>query len=352
METPGKIPFGRMPDGTPVEQYTLTDGAMECDIITYGGALRALRLPDRQGARTDVLLGFDTLEDYRRQDKYIGALIGRYANRIGGAGFQLNGVHYPLAANDGPNHLHGGEMGFDKQVWKVEDAGARHLALSLFSPDGQEGYPGNLEVWVTYRLERGGITIDYRARCDRDTLCSLTNHAYFNLDGHAAGPVIGQEIQVLADFYTPTDPCSIPDGTLCPVAGTPMDLRESTPIGARIDEAFPQLIFAGGYDHNWVLRGEGAVLRPAARAFSGKTGIRMEVLTTQPGLQFYAGNYLDGCPAGKGGAPYAKRWGFCLEAQHFPDSPHHPQFASTALKAGTEYRQTTVYRFEIDPIHS
>lgn len=340
-----KTHFGTLPDGTPVDQYTLTDGKIECGILTYGGALRSLRVPGRDGQIVDVLLGFDSLKDYQAQDKYIGALIGRYANRVGGAAFDLNGVRYTLAANDGPNHLHGGTVGFDKQVWTAEAAGDDFLTLSLVSPDGQEGYPGTLTVQVAYRLENGGLTIDYRAKSDGDTLCSLTNHAYFNLSGHASGPILDQEIQILGDFYTPTDDRSIPIGELSAVDGSPMDLRCPTFIGTHIDYDEAQLRYAGGYDHNWAIQGQPGTLRPAAQAYSPETGVFMEVLTTQPGIQFYSGNYLDGCPAGKDGAPYARRWGFCLETQTYPDSPHHPDFPSAVLKAGEEYRHTTVYRF-------
>ncbi|WP_312941242.1 aldose epimerase family protein, partial [Oscillibacter sp.] len=322
-------------------------GALSCDILTYGGALRSLRVPDRSGSIVDVILGFDTLEDYRRQDKYIGALIGRFANRIGGAAFELDGTNYPLFANDGENHLHGGMTGFDKQVWTVEKASSDTLVLSLISPDGQENYPGNLSVQVTYRLEHSGLTIEYRAECDRDTLCNLTNHAYFNLNGHDSGPVLSQEIQISASRYTPTDPHSIPTGELASVEHTPMDLRSPMPIGTLVDDSFAQLAFAKGYDHNWAVDGEPGSLRPAATAYGPGTGIVLEVLTTQPGIQFYSGNYLDGCPAGKGGASYAKRWAFCLETQGYPDAPHHPGFPSAVLHKGKRYHQTTQYRFSV-----
>ena len=341
--------FGLMPDGRAVEKITLTRGERSCAILTYGGAIQALTVPDRNGKPVDVALGFDTLEDYQRQDKYLGALIGRYGNRIGGASFALDGQEYPLAANDGGvNHLHGGAAGFDKQVWTVEEQGEDSLTLSLYSPDGQEGYPGNLSVQVVYTLTDRGLSIDYRAKCDRDTLCNLTNHAYFNLSGHSSGPVAGQFVQLLASRYTPTVPGSIPTGELAEVEGTPMDLRAGLPIGQRVDEDFPQLTMAGGYDHNWCVDGADGTLRLAARAWSPDTGIVLETWTTQPGVQFYSGNYLDGCPAGKGGAPYARRWGFCLETQHYPDSPHHPNFPSTVLPAGEEYRQQTEYRFTVE----
>lgn len=338
-------PFGVMPDGTKVERLTLAHGPLSCEIITYGGAVRALTVPDRAGRPVDVALGFDSLEDYLRQDKYLGALIGRYGNRIGKASFVLNGREYPLRANDGENHLHGGPGGFDKRVWTVEELAADAVVLSLFSPDGEEGYPGDLSVQVTYTLTGDGLSIRYEAKSTADTLCNLTNHTYFNLSGHASGPVSGQTVQIFADAYTPTDAGSIPTGELAPVEGTPMDLRAGLPIGARADEDFPQLKLAGGYDHNWVLNGPAGELRTAARASSPDTGIVLEVLTDQPGIQFYSGNYLDGCPAGKGGAPYARRWGFCLETQVFPDAPHHTAFPSAVLRAGELYRGETVYRF-------
>lgn len=345
MEEQNRMIFGHMPDGTAVEQLTLRDGAFACEVLTYGGAVRAITVPDRTGAPVDVALGFDRLEDYRTHDKYIGALVGRYANRIGGARFTLNGSEYVLAANNGPNALHGGRIGFNAQVWTVEARTDRSVTLSLFSPDGQEGYPGDLTVRVTYTLRGGALEIDYWAQCRQDTICSLTNHTYFNLSGHQSGPVSGQYIKLMAGRYTPADAGSIPTGEIAAVDGTPMDLRTAQPIGAHIDDPFEQLTLAGGYDHNWLVDGWDGTLRPAARAWSPDTGILLEAFTTLPGVQFYAGNFLDGCPAGKGGAPYANRWGFCLEAQYFPDSPNQPDFPSTVLRAGAEYRARTVYRF-------
>ncbi len=343
---PAPTPFGVMPDGTAVDLYTLTAGALRCGVIPFGGSLQSLWVPDRTGKPVDILLGFDALEPYRTHGKSLGALVGRFANRIGGARFSLNGADYPLVANDhGVNHLHGGGLGFNRRIWRVDAASDSALTLSLFSPDGEEGYPGDLLVRVAYTLEETGLTIDYRAVCSRDTVCNLTNHAYFNLSGHGSGPVLDQTIQLFADRYTPTDPLSIPTGELAPVDGTPMDLRRPTPIGARIDEDFPQLVQAGGYDHNWAVNGEAGALRPAARAFSPATGIAMDVLSTLPGVQFYTGNYLAGCPAGKGGAAYGRRWGFCLETQFFPDSPNCAQFPSCVLKAGETFAHTTVFRF-------
>ncbi len=338
-------PFGKMPQGALVEEVKLRAGKISCSVLTYGGTLRTLTVPDRDGNPVDVLLGFDTLEDYRAQDKYLGALVGRYANRIGDSRFTLNGVDYQLAANNGKNHLHGGLVGFDKQIWTIESCSQDTLILTLLSPDGQEGYPGDLKVQVTYTLTEDALSLDYQAGSNKDTPCNLTNHAYFNLSGHRSGPVMGQHIQIFADAYTPADAGSIPTGEIAPVAGTPMDLRREQRIGEHIDDAFDQLVMAGGYDHNWVLAPAPRELTLAARARSEETGIELEALTTMPGVQFYAGNYLDGCPRGKEGAPYDKRWGFCLETQFFPDSPNKPEFPSALLKAGESYHQQTVYRF-------
>ena len=340
-------PFGAMPGGTPVEEITLASGPVTCQIITYGGAIRTLTVPDRAGRPVDVVLGFDSLEDYRAQDKFIGALIGRYANRIGGSRFSLGGREYPLCANDGPNHLHGGPLGFDKQAWRVEAVSEDSLTLSLFSPDGQEGYPGDLTVRVTYHLTEGALTLDYRATTGSETVCNLTNHTYFNLSGHASGGVEDHRVRLFAHRYTPTDSGSIPTGEVAPVEGTPMDLRSPTRVGDHVDDPFPQLAQAGGYDHNWVVDGEMGTLRPAGEVYAPDTGIGLEVSTTLPGVQFYSGNYLDGCPAGKGGAPYGKRSGLCLETQFFPDSPNRPGFPSALLRPGEEYAHQTEYRFFI-----
>ncbi len=342
-----KTCFGVLPSGEAVEQYTLRAGALSCDILTYGGTVRSLRLHDGPGAPVDVVLGFDTLEDYLRQTKYVGALIGRFANRIGGSRFTLDGKTYRLPVNDGgENHLHGGVHGFDKQLWTAEEAGPDYLTLSLYSPDGQEGYPGGLTVCVRYTLAAEGLTVRYEARSSRATPCSLTSHIYFNLNGHSSGPVTEQTIQLFADAYTPTDGASIPTGTIAAVEGTPMDLRRPVKIGAGLDSAFPQLVQAGGYDHNWVISGASGALRPAARAYSPASGVALTVLTTLPGIQFYSGNALDGCPRGKGGAPYQKHWGFCLETQFFPDAPNCPGFPSCILRPGETWSHTTVFRLE------
>lgn len=325
--------FGTMPNGAPVEELVLTAGDITCSILTYGGALRTLTVPDRAGEAVDVVLGFDTLEDYLVQDKYLGCLVGRYANRIGGSRFTLEGREYPLRANDGPNHLHGGPEGFDKKIWQVRSQTENSVALTLSSPDGEEGYPGDLEVTVTYTLRDRALEIGYRAESSQTTLCNLTSHGYFNLSGHGSGDIGGQHIQLLADRYTPVDGGLIPTGAIEAVEGTPMDLRTLQPIGGR------------EYDHNWAISGWDGGLRPAARAWSPDTGIRLEVLTTMPGVQFYTGNFLDGCPRGKGGARYGKHGALCLETQYYPDSPNHAGFPSAVLTAGAVYESRTVYRF-------
>ncbi len=340
-------PFGVMPDGTPVDLITLMQGNLSCELITYGGAVRSLIVPDCDGHPTDVVLGLDTLEDYRSQDKYLGAIVGRYANRIADASFCLNGKEYPLAANNGPNHLHGGLEGFNSQVWTAESKEANRVVLSRISPDGEEGYPGTLSVQVTYTLTDDSLEIDYQARCDQDTICNLTNHSYFNLAGHNSGLINEQYVQINAASYTPTFPGSIPTGQIMPVDGTPMDLRQACRIGDHVDDDFPQLIMAGGYDHNWVIDGPFGTLRPAAAAWCEETGITMEVLTTMPGVQFYTANFLEGCPDGKDGALYGNRSAFCLETQYYPDSPHHENFPSPILRAGEIYRHKTIYRFGV-----
>lgn len=335
--------FGALPDEREVFAYTLTDGRISCDILTYGATVRAIRVPDRDGLLRDVTLGFDRLEDYLLQDAYLGATVGRCANRIGGASFPLDGKTWHLAKNDGENHLHGGLVGFDKQLWSVEEATDSRLVLSLVSPDGQEGYPGTLRVRVVYSVEDAALSIEYRAEADKATLCNLTNHAYFNLNGQGGGDVLGHTIRIFADRITEVKKGLIPTGELTDVTGTPLDLRQQTAIGAQIDADFAQMVLAGGFDHNYVLSGEG--LREAAVAEGERSGIRMRVLTTQPGLQFYSGNFLQNLPKGKDGAVYIKRSGFCLEAQRFPDAPHHKNFPSAVLRPGEVYHEVTVFSF-------
>lgn len=337
-------PFGTTRDGRAVDEVILDNGALRCSILTCGAALRGLIVPGREGP-VDVVLGFDTMEDYENQDKFMGAIVGRYANRIAGGRFSLEGQKYQLACNDGENHLHGGPAGFFSKVWKAEPRGESGVTFSCESGDMEEGYPGRLRVSVTYRLEKSSLVLEYRAVTDRTTLCNLTNHAYFNLNGHGAGEAMDQLLTLCADRYTPVGPGSIPTGELAPVAGTPMDFRTPHVIGERIDQPFRQLTLCGGYDHNWVVNGEPDVLRPAARLESRSTGLCMEVETTLPGIQFYSGNYMAGCPAGKGGAQYGHRDAVCLETQFFPDTPNHLNFPQCVLRPGQVWSHETVFRF-------
>jgi len=342
--------WGKMPDGTGVDIYTLANAnGVEIKAITYGGIIQSLRVPDRAGRFDDIVLGFDSLEGYLADHPFFGAIIGRYGNRIGKAQFTLDGQTYKLAANNGPNHLHGGVKGFDKVLWKAEgtksDAGPG-VTFTRTSPDGEEGYPGNLNVRVTYTLtDSNELVVDYHATTDKATPVNLTQHSYFNLAGQASGDILGHELMLNADRYTPVDEALIPTGELAPVQGTPFDFRQPTAIGARISQDHPQLKYGLGYDHNWVLSRKGDGLQLAARVHEPKTGRTLEVSTTEPGIQFYAGNFLDGKLTGKGGAVYRHRTGFCLETQHFPDSPNNPQFPSTILKPGAEYRSRTVFTF-------
>ena len=346
MNTKFGTPFGVTENGEEVRELTLDNGVLSAKVITFGGTLRMLEVPGKAG-RVDVVLGYDALEQYEREDGYLGALVGRYANRIAGGRFTLNGKAYTLAVNNGPNHLHGGTVGFSHRVWTVEEADAERIVLTLDSPDGEEGYPGHLQVRVTYALEGDALSIHYEATGDRDTVCNLTNHSYFNLSGHGSGTVLDQEIRLFSSAYTPTDSTGVPLGTVEPVEGTPMDLRSFTPIGARINEAFPQLEQSGGYDHNFVVDGRPGAVRLVAAARSGATGVVLEVETDSPGVQFYTANFLNEGRRGKQGAVYGRRHGFCLETQHYPDAPNQPAFPSAVLRAGERYDRTTRFRFSL-----
>ena len=337
-------PFGVTKNGEEVRELTLDNGVLSCGILTFGATLRTLLVPGREGT-VDVVLGYDSLEQYETEGGFFGAVVGRYANRIAGGKFTLNGQEYVLARNDGPNHLHGGTVGWSHQVWTVEEADRERAILTLDSPDGEEGYPGHLQAKVTYALEGDALSIRYEAVSDRDTPCNLTNHSYFNLAGQGSGPVLDQELKLFASAYTPTDDTSIPLGRVEPVEGTPMDLRTSGPIGKRIDEPFQQLIWGRGYDHNFVVDARPGTLRPAARARSRATGVAME--TDSPGMQFYTANFVENGRKGKGGAVYGFRHGFCLETQHFPDTPNQPAFPSATLRAGERYDQLTRFRFSL-----
>jgi aldose 1-epimerase len=344
--------FGAAPDGAKVSIFTLTNkNGLEARITNYGGIVVSLKTPDRKGAMGDVVLGFDNLAGYTsHRTIFFGALIGRYGNRIGHAQFKLDGVLYKVPANDGVNSLHGGAHGFDTKVWTSQIL-PDGLKLTYVSKNGEEGYPGNLTVVVEYRLtDANELRIDYSATTDKATVLNLTNHSYFNLKG--SGDILGHQMMLNADRFTPVDSGLIPTGELKPVASTPFDFRKSTAIGARINNADEQLKLGKGYDHNWVLNKKGEELSLAARVEEPVSGRVLEVLTTQPGIQFYTGNFLDGTAKGKGGVMYAQRSGFCLETQHFPDSPNQPKFPSTVLKPGAQFKSTTVYRFLTLPASS
>ena len=350
-------PFGQTEEGTPVQLYTLTNAnGVEARVTNYGGIIVSLRVPDTQGQVEDIVLGYDSLASYLDETPYFGAIIGRYGNRIDEAQFELDDTTYTLEANNGPNHLHGGAKGFDKVVWNAEpfeDERGTGLIFTYTSPDGEEGYPGTLNAKVTYLLtDDNELIFDYEATTDKATPVNLTQHTYFNLAGDGSGDILDHEMMINADTFTPVDSTLIPTGELRPVEGTPFDFRQPTPIGARIDEDNEQIRFGPGYDHNFVLKRENAdadSLVLAARVTEPTSGRVMEVFTTEPGLQFYSGNFLDGTLTGKGGVAYAHRTGFCLETQHFPDSPNQPDFPSTILRPGETYRSRTVYKFSTQP---
>lgn len=339
-----KEDFGSLPDGTVVELYTLYNSAgLRARIMTYGAILVSLEVPDRDGRLADITLGYDSLEGYLETTPYFGAIVGRYGNRIAKGAFTLDGVEYTLAANNGENHLHGGIRGFDKVVWKAEplrEDRAVGVRMTYLSPDGEEGYPGNLASTVTYWItEDNELKITYEATTDKATPVNLTHHSYFNLAGQGTGDILGHELQLFADRYTPVDEGLIPTGELRPVAGTPFDFTEPHTIGERIARV------PGGYDHNFVLTAGGGQLALAARVYEPTSGRVMEITTTEPGIQFYAGNFLDGTIAGKVDKVYHKHYGFCLETQHFPDSPNKPEFPSTILRPGETYLSQTIHRF-------
>ncbi len=341
-----KMLFGKTADGTAVDLYVLKSGKITAKVMTLGGIVTELHVPDRDGNLADVVLGFDNLASYLAGHPHFGAITGRFANRIAKGRFTLDGKEYKLAVNNGPNSLHGGLKGFDKVVWKAEDVSGPDgpaVRMSYLSPDGEEGYPGNLSDTVTYTITSDdALRIDYAATTDKPTPVNLTNHSYFNLAGPASGPILGHELMLAADDYTPGDETLIPTGEIKSVRGTPLDFTTPTAIGARIDElpGDPK-----GYDHNYVIRHDTKSPALAARAYEPKSGRVMEMYTTEPGVQFYTANFLDGKTKGKGGVVYKKQQAFCLEAQHFPDSVNRDNFPSTILRPGTTYKQTTIYKF-------
>lgn len=342
-----RAPFGKTADGTPVDIFTLKNASgIEVSVMSYGAIIRSIRTPDRNGAMADIVLGFDTLDGYLGEHPYFGAVIGRYANRISLGRFTIDGIGYRLSMNNGPNHLHGGVRGFDKFVWQAEELAGNSVRFSRVSPDGEEGYPGNLQVAVAYSLTNyNELIVEYQAMSDQPTHVNLTQHSYFNLAG--GGDVLGHELTINADRYTPVDRSSIPTGAIAPVAGTPFDFRTPTPIGARITAKHPQLEHGRGYDHNFVLNRKGDTLQLAARVVEPASGRVLEVATTEPGVQFYTGNFLDGRIHGKGGVAYGRHAGFCLETQHYPDTPNKPDFPSTLLRPGSTYSSRTVFKFDV-----
>jgi aldose 1-epimerase len=343
--------FGKLSDGKSVDLYVLSNkNGMEAAITNFGATLVSLKVPDKSGKLADVVLGYRTPAEYESGTYFFGGTIGRYANRIAKGQFVLDGKTYHLPINDGPNSLHGGTPGFNKRIWTAKDVsngGAPAVQFTYFSPDGEEGYPGNLNVEVTYTLnDDNSLQIAYTASTDKDTVINLTNHSYFNLNGEGNGDILGHELTLHADRFTPTDATAIPTGELKPVKGTPFDFNQPTAIGARINQDNQQLKFGKGYDHNWVLTaGESSTPQLAAEVYEPNSGRVLTILTTEPGIQFYSGNFLDGTVHGKSGKPYIRRSALCLETQHFPDSPNHANFPSTVLKAGQTFKSISIYKF-------
>jgi len=349
-----KRPYGTSNSGEPITQYILENAnRMQVRVINYGGIITGVDVPDRQGAVQNVVLGFDTLHHYETGTTYFGCVAGRYANRIARGKFTLDGKTHQLAVNDGPNHLHGGLQGFDKQVWdvvrEIGEPGIEGIELHHLSPDGAENFPGSLDVTLAYRLTaENELRIDYRATSDAATIVNLTNHSYWNLAGEGSGTIYAHILQLNADRYTPVDATAIPLGELAPVAGTPFDFREPKTVGADIRSDHQQIQYGKGYDHNWVIHRptlDDQSLAKAAELSETTSGRRMEVWTTEPGIQFYSGNFLDGGNYGPSRRAYRQGDGLALETQHFPDSPNRPEFPTTALYPGEEYRSTTIYKF-------
>lgn len=342
--------FGKTPDKQQIERYTLMNrSGVSASFLTLGGIWNSMMVPDRDGRTADVVLGYDTVELCLNNGGHPGEIVGRNANRIGKAEFALNGITYKLDANNGPNNLHSGEAFYRNRIWDAEvseEGGSTTVSFSLTSPDGDQGYPGNAKITVTYTLtEDNALEITYNLICDSDTIANMTNHSYFNLAGHSTGSAADQQVWIDADYFTPMDAESIPTGELCPVKGTPMDFTQMKPIGRDIDVDFSQLKFGSGYDHNWVLNHRIGELTLSAKAYDEKSGRLMEVYTDLPGVQFYTGNYLEAELPGKNGAAYGFRHGYCFETQYYPDAVNKPNFPSPILKEGREYKTTTIYKF-------
>lgn len=336
--------FGKLPDGSTAQIYTLSSPEVEMRVMSFGARVVSIKTKDRAGKMGDVVLGYDDLAGYIKDNKtYFGVVPGRYANRIGGAKFTLEGKSYQLDANEHGNILHGGKNGFDRKNWTSKEV-PNGVEFTVVSPDGEEGFPGTLTAHVRYTLSGNTVAIRYSATTDKATVVNLTNHAYFNLGGAGSGTILNEQLTIHADKTTPVNSTLIPTGELKPVAGTPFDFNKPQTIGARIGADDQQLKFGGGYDHNWVLNGSAGTLRPAAKVFDPTTGRVLVVSTTEPGIQFYSGNFLDGTFSGPHGK-YERRTGLCLETQHYPDSPNHPEFPSTELKPGQTYHSETTWTF-------
>ena len=342
--------FGTTRDGRQAQLYTLANqNGLQADISNYGGAIVCLQVPDRAGTLADVVLGYDSLAGYEADKPYLGAIIGRFANRIAHGRFTLHGATYTLPGNNGENSLHGGTTGFNKRLWTAKELSDDALELTYLSPDGEEGYPGDLSAKVVYTVTaQNELKIDYFATTNKNTIVNLTNHSYFNLAGQGEGDILGHEVTLHATYFTPVNANLIPTGEIRSVQGTLLDFTKRTAIGARIFADDEQLKLAGGYDHNWIPNREGdRTLVLAAEVYEPGSGRALQVLTTQPGIQFYSGNFLDGSACGKAGKVYYRRYGFCLETQHYPDSPNHPNFPSAELQPGQQYRETTVFKFSV-----
>jgi aldose 1-epimerase len=340
-----KAALGTMPDGTSVDLYTLKGDGIEASIMTYGARVVSIKTADRDGKMANVVLGYSALDSYLAdKTTYFGAIVGRYGNRIALGKFSLDGHQYQVPVNNNANSLHGGTLGFDKLVWQGR-AIADGVEMTLVSKDGDQGYPGTLTVHVRYTVHHNALRIDYSVSTDKATVVNLTNHSYFNLAGDGKGTILGEELMLPADKYTPVDAGLIPTGVLAPVEGTPFDFRKATMIGARIHDDNEQLKIAGGYDHNWVLRGKNGEVKTAARVYDPESGRVLTVTTTEPGVQFYSGNFLDGAKFGKAGEGHARNSGLCLETQHFPDSPNHLAFPTTELKPGETRHSMTTFTF-------
>lgn len=345
-----KESFGKLPDGTPVDVYTLSnENGVEAKITNYGATLTSVKVPDRNGKFDDVVLGYDSIDGYLAKNPHLGSIAGRYANRIAKGEFKLGGKTYTLAKNNGENHLHGGPNGFYKQIWTASEVAGKDgqsVAFKYLSKDGEENYPGNLTATVTYTLtDKNELKIEYLATTDKETIINLTNHAYFNLAGAGNGDILKHQLKINATQFTPVDKTMIPTGKLENLAGTPMDFSKPTAIGDRIDSTYDQLVLGKGYDHNYVLATGGSLTVQAVEAYDPSTGRVMETFTDQPGVQLYTANFLDGTITGKGGKAYPRRGAFCLETQHFPDSPNKPNFPTAVLKPGEKYQTTTIYKF-------